>query len=628
MAIKKDRIRLLELFSNYGKPYSKHIIIMIFLSLASNFFLTLQPMIIAGVMEVAINEIGELESSEIIEDVGSSEGFDLFDLNNLGKKVKNLIFSSTSFTEMNIWYSLIILLGAYIFTVFISILFNYSANVVNSYIRTGAVGSLRSKLIHHLFNLNLGFFSDQKIGELISRFAGDAVSTAQGIGSVIHRLLHSGTLILIYACYLVNTNMLLAIASLGIIAVQFGCTEILKKPIRNSQKKIFDTTAQLSSTIQESLINIRIIKSFGVDLSKLRMIDMDINKAKKADFKANIISYLEPDIRMLFDAVAIVGIIAIAASQMENKSLNVQGFILFVFVGKLLINPINMFSSHLLWIQKILASYDRIDMLLIEKTEVIEGTKIKRDFVKKIEFNNVSFSFGTKPVLSEISYTINKGEVLAIVGPSGAGKSSLADLILRLYDPTSGQILIDGIDLKSLKTIEYRNIFGVVAQESFLFNNSIINNIIFGRNGISEVDVINAAKIANVHDFIIQLPEGYQTFIGDRGVKLSGGQKQRIAIARAIVCNPLITIFDEATSSLDSDSEKLVQAAIERILENKTAIIIAHRLSTVLRADRIMVLNKGKIEMIGKHQELLESSHTYNNLYQLQFSKGLISSDS
>ena len=215
--------------------------------------------------------------------------------------------------------------------------------------------------------------------------------------------------------------------------------------------------------------------------------------------------------------------------------------------------------------------------------------------------------------------TLNKGQVLALVGTSGAGKSTLTDLVLRFYDPQKGNILMDGVNLRDVKTSEYKKVFGVVPQESLLFNDTIKENIRYGRDDISDKDIFEAAKIANAYDFIKELPNGYDTFVGDRGVRLSGGQRQRIAIARAIVAKPQILIFDEATSSLDTESERQVQKAIDRVLEHSTAIVIAHRLSTVLHADKIAVLDKGKIESIGMHKELLEESPIYRRLYELQF---------
>ncbi|HQP12527.1 MAG TPA: ATP-binding cassette domain-containing protein [Candidatus Omnitrophota bacterium] len=294
---------------------------------------------------------------------------------------------------------------------------------------------------------------------------------------------------------------------------------------------------------------------------------------------------------------------------------------LYIYVGRLLIEPVNKFSVALIWTQELLASYERLDELFAERSLVSDGAVVKTDFKDHILARDVLFRYLPNEdfSLEDISFELKKGEVLAFVGPSGAGKSTLTDLLLRFYDPQEGAITIDGVDLKDVHISSYRKIFGVVPQESLLFNDTVANNIVFGREGVSRGDVVAAAKLANAHEFICDLPNGYDTFIGDRGVRLSGGQRQRIAIARAIVAKPGILIFDEATSALDTQSEKQVQTAIDSVLESCTAVVIAHRLSTILHADKIVVLNKGRIEAMGRHTELLAISPLYRQLYQLQF---------
>jgi subfamily B ATP-binding cassette protein MsbA len=238
-----------------------------------------------------------------------------------------------------------------------------------------------------------------------------------------------------------------------------------------------------------------------------------------------------------------------------------------------------------------------------------------------IVVRDVSFDYGGEPVLNGVSFEVRKGEIVALVGPSGVGKSTLADLILRLYDPVSGSITIDGHDLRELRQDSYRPLFGVVPQEPLLFNATIRDNIAYGRDGLSEADIVRAAQIANAHEFIAEFADGYDTMVGDRGIRLSGGQRQRVAIARAVVGHPPILVLDEATSSLDSESERLVQQAIDRVIQGTTAIVIAHRLSTVLHADKIVVLNRRRVEAVGRHVELLTTSETYGHLYRRQFAE-------
>jgi subfamily B ATP-binding cassette protein MsbA len=272
-------------------------------------------------------------------------------------------------------------------------------------------------------------------------------------------------------------------------------------------------------------------------------------------------------------------------------------------------------------IQTTLAASSRVIQLLALSPEVRDGAGTIGSFEDRIAVRDVSFSYGDEPVLEQVNLEIRKGEVVALVGPSGVGKSTLADLILRLYDPVQGVITIDGRDLRTLRQDSYRKLFGVVSQEALLFNATIRDNVTYGREGIAEAEVVRAARVANAHDFVMEFPQGYDTVVGDRGIRLSGGQRQRVAIARAVAGHPPILVLDEATSSLDSESERLVQQAIERAIQGATSLIVAHRLSTVLHADKIVVLGRGRIEAVGRHAELLASSETYSRLYRLQFAE-------
>jgi subfamily B ATP-binding cassette protein MsbA len=321
----------------------------------------------------------------------------------------------------------------------------------------------------------------------------------------------------------------------------------------------------------------------------------------------------------VLDALAVLGIFLIAIAQMRAGALSFEGLILFTFVGRLMIAPINHLATTALWIESLGAASSRVNELMAAQPRVVDGPTLKSTFERSLLVDSCSFAYGERLAIDDVTLDIRKGEFIALVGPSGAGKSTLADLMLRLHDPTSGAIRIDGVDLRTLKQREYRRIFGVVSQESLLFHDSVRNNIRYGRDELTEDMIVQAARVANAHDFILSLPRGYHTIVGDRGLRLSGGERQRVAIARAVVHNPQILILDEATSALDSESERLVQAAINQVVERTTAIVIAHRLSTVTHADRIVVLNQGRIEAIGRHHQLLAASATYRRFCELQF---------
>jgi subfamily B ATP-binding cassette protein MsbA len=304
----------------------------------------------------------------------------------------------------------------------------------------------------------------------------------------------------------------------------------------------------------------------------------------------------------------------------NNSGITAAGFITYIAAFSQLLRPAKAISDSFSNINQGLAAGERVLGLIDTKTivqDIPNPVEIK-DFKQSITFKNVSFAYGDKEILKEISLTINKGKTIALVGPSGGGKSTLLDLIPRFSDPKSGTISIDGVDIKTISQHSLRSLMGIVNQESILFNDTIYNNIVFGRSGFTPQEVENAAKIANAHEFILKTEDAYETNIGDRGIKLSGGQKQRICIARAVLSNPAIMLLDEATSALDTESEKLVQEALDHLMENRTTLVIAHRLSTIQKADLIVVLEAGKIIEFGTHEELLQKAGLYQKLISMQ----------
>jgi ABC-type multidrug transport system fused ATPase/permease subunit len=344
------------------------------------------------------------------------------------------------------------------------------------------------------------------------------------------------------------------------------------------------------------------------------------NLVAKTTLEYSVFKNGETPLRRILDIAAIGVMLLLAFRAMQAGELTFQGFVLFMLVVRLTIAPISALAQALTRLQGGLGSARRVLEFLGREPVVVDGPRTDAQFKREIKLENVTFGYAADtPVFTGLNLTLKKGELLAIVGTSGAGKSTLVDLILRLYDPGTGRMTVDGVDVRQFNQESYRRLFGVVSQESLLFNESIADNIIFGRATGNDADLRRAADIANASEFISGLPEGFDTFVGDRGVRLSGGQRQRIAIARAIYASPPILILDEATSALDSGSERLVQQAIDRVLTTATAVVIAHRLSTILHADRIVVLDNGRIEAVDTHDALLATSPTYQRLYDLQF---------
>jgi ATP-binding cassette, subfamily B, bacterial MsbA len=607
---------LILLYKKYALPLWKGILVVLILSLITTVFTTIQPLLISGLLDVVMGNKDVL-NAELESNNQSTISF--FNLNTIGAKV-NDFFQSNSDNEQTKVGVVMLTLKWFVFVAFMAAIFNYLSQVMSGWLRAQSSRLIRQDIAAHLMKLNLSFFHNQKSGEIVSRFTQDATNTAVGLGPLLNAFIHNSILIIFYSIYLFSTDLLLTMTTLLIILFQWGVTKILKNQVRTRERKFYDKFSNIVSTMQETLTNIRVIKSFGADKYELKKFDRDIDGAMNAEFNSKLIKEVEPNARGFLDNFVVACIFIVGFIQLQNDNLTLQGFVLFLLVGKLIITPINRIGTCFIWVQALLASYDRLHEIFETKNDVIDGKNYVESFDKNLIFKNVNFSYGDIEVLSNISFEIKKGEVIAIVGRSGSGKSTLTDLILRLYDPKGGLILLDDVDLKNLKGSQYRNIFGVVSQESLLFNDSIESNICFGR-ALNQKQIESVAKIANAHEFIINLPHGYNTVVGDRGVKLSGGQRQRISIARAIYASPEIVIFDEATSSLDSNSEKQVQLAINNVLSKSTAIIIAHRLSTILHADKIIVLNDGKIEAIGKHKELLDINSTYRELYNLQFNE-------
>lgn len=505
---------------------------------------------------------------------------------------------------------------------FFKTFFKYLAMYFLSPIRNGVVRDIRNSIYTKTLNLPLSYFSDERKGDIISRMTSDVQEIEWSIMSSLEMIFRDPISIIVYlgALFFMSTKLTLFVLVLlplsGLIIGQLG--KKLRKKSFLAQTKM----GYLLSIIEETLGGLRIIKAFNAE-------------AKTADkfYKENN-SYTRIMTSMLrrrdlasplseFLGTAVMVVIMWYGSSLvlaDKSALTSQEFIGYLMLFYLLIAPVKSFSSAFYNIQKGMASADRIDGILLSKQEIKEKKNAKsiEDFSSSIEYKNVTFSYIKDTVLKDINIKIEKGKKIALVGQSGSGKSTLVDLLPRFYDISKGDILIDGVSVKDYKILDLRNLMGNVNQESILFNDTVFNNIAFGVENATQEQVVEAAKVANAHEFIEKMPEGYQTMIGDRGGKLSGGQRQRISIARAVLKNPPIMILDEATSALDTESERLVQDALENLMKNRTSIVIAHRLSTVVNVDEIYVLQDGVIIEKGKHNDLIKIDGAYKRLYELQ----------
>ena len=482
---------------------------------------------------------------------------------------------------------------------------------------------IRKKVYSHLQNLNLGYFETAKTGDLSYRLTEDIDRIGEVVNKFFHQFIPCVLQLIAVLGYMIYLNWQLTLGALiiaplmAILIGWFG--ERLLSYSRQSQNRISD----LSALLTEVFSGIRLIKAFVAEDYEIARFAEEAEQNRRAKYLSERVKALQFVVVGFLEAMSVILLFFLGGWQISQGNLTGTQFISYIAGVALLIDPIAITTANYGDFKQGEASSDRIfELLAIQPTVVEKPGAIELPHVTgKVEYRNINFAYNSEtPILQNMSLLVLPGEMIALVGASGAGKTTLVNLLPRFYDPQAGQILIDGIDIQDVTLNTLRRQIGIVPQETILFSGTIAQNIAFGQSYYELKDVQKAAEIANAHQFISQFPEGYQTWVGERGVNLSGGQKQRIAIARAVLLDPRILILDEATSALDSESESLVQEALERLMRDRTVFIIAHRLATVRRADRILVLEKGRIVESGTHEELLEKGERYAGYYAQQFS--------
>lgn len=507
--------------------------------------------------------------------------------------------------------------------IFFKNLSDYLQAYLMAHVEQGVIKDLRNDLYDKIIYMPLTYFHKTKTGTLISRITNDVTLVNGGISASFVTLIKNPLLIVVYlgmALYLSWQLTLTALAVLPfslLIITQIGLR--LRRESTFSQEKMADVT----SVLQETISGARAVKAFGMEPFEIRKFKVRTYEFFKSLLKITRTRRLASPITEFLGALVGVAILWFGGQKvLMGNVLPPEHFLTFLFVIFSLMQPVKELGNVNNRIQEAIAAGKRIFRILDMEPENphVPGALVISEFKEKFEFKNVAFKYvKNKPVLENINLVVPKGEILAIVGPSGVGKSTFVDLIPRFIDPDHGEIRIDGIDLRKVELASLRQLMGIVTQETILFHDSVRNNIAYGLKDVPLADIKNAAGAANADEFISQLPDQYDTLIGERGVMLSGGQRQRIAIARALLKNPPILILDEATSSLDTESELLVQEAIERLMSNRTAFVIAHRLSTIQNADQIIVLDHGTIVQQGRHDELMSREGAYKKLYTMQF---------
>ena len=490
-------------------------------------------------------------------------------------------------------------------------------------IRNGVVRDLRNKMHKKALELPLSYYSDEKKGDLMSRMTTDVQEIEWSIMQTLEMIFREPLTVVILFTLMLLISAKLTLYIILLLPIAALCIAILGKSLKNASRKTKETLGQIISLIEESLGSLKVIKAFGAE----KTVHQKFEDLNQIFYKQSVKVYRKTDLSSPLTESIVAGILMlilfIGGNMVFNNELTAALFITYFGLASQLIPPIKQLTTSYNNIQKGIASEERIEKILNAEITIKDAPNATSlsSFNNSIEYKDLWFAYHKGDdgyVLKGINLTVQKGKTIALVGQSGSGKTTLADMLCRFYECSKGQLLIDGIDIKQLNLQSLRKHIGVVTQESILFNDTVLNNIAFGLTDVTKEQIIQAAKIANAHDFIMQMPNGYETTIGDRGGKLSGGQRQRLSIARAVLKNPEILILDEATSALDTESEKLVQEALTNLMKNKTSIVIAHRLSTIANADEIIVMDKGEIIERGNHQQLSSLNGAYKKLCDMQ----------
>jgi subfamily B ATP-binding cassette protein MsbA len=507
-------------------------------------------------------------------------------------------------------------------SVFLANLFTYLSGVVLANVKAIVIKRMRMDIFSQVSKLHIGYFSSERKGDLMSKMTNDVQEVENSIVQSLRVVFREPATIILYFAVLFLMSVKLTLFTILIIPISGALigsiTRRLKKKAAQSQQSL----GRIVNILDETLGGMRVIKAFNAerfmtkkfDLETDFYADVNVNMARKNELASPISQFM--------GVFVVAGILVYGGSMVLSgeSELSASDFITYIIIFTQVLNPAKEISRAVSSIQRGIASAERIFEVVDTESQIKSPLvpKILEAFQKSIVFEQVRFAYQDQNVLNHISFELKAGKTIALVGPSGGGKSTLADLVPRFYDPTAGKILLDGVDLREFEIHQLRNLMGIVTQESILFNDTVFNNIAFGIENVTESQVIEAAKIANAHSFIVEMEAGYHTSIGERGSKLSGGQRQRISIARAVLKNPPILILDEATSALDSESELLVQEALTKLMSNRTTLVIAHRLSTIQHADEILVIERGEIVQRGTHSELNQIEGLYQKLSSIQ----------
>lgn len=607
---KISNLQFVQLIKRFVGPYKKNVVLNIVCNILATFFSVFSFALIVPILQILF------KTAEV------TYQYMPFDWT-FDTMKNNAYWWVSNYIEQNSAQQALLLLGLFlVVTTFFKTGISYLASYYIIPLRTGLVRDIRQSLYKKIVDLNLGFFDKQKKGDIIARMTGDVAEVEASIMSSIELLSKNPIMIVIYFGILLILSWQLTLFVLVVLPFAGYLMGKVGKSLKRSSVVAQDESGQLLSMIEETLGGLRVIKAFNAEKDVEGLFGQLNNRLRNTVMKVNRRYTLAHPMSEFLGTATIAVVLFFGGTLIlnENSSLLAAEFIYYLVIFYSIINPAKDLSKALYSVQKGKASLDRIDMILqaVNPLQEVKNPVEVKPFSEKIEYKNVSFKYTDRYVLKNVDLTIEKGKMIALVGQSGSGKSTMVDLLPRFYDVEEGEILIDGVNIKNMTLYDLRSFMGNVNQEAILFNDTVFNNIAFGVKDATEEQVIEAAKIANAHEFIMEMEDGYQTNIGDRGGRLSGGQRQRLSIARAVLKNPAILILDEATSALDTESEKLVQEALERLMRTRTSIVIAHRLSTIRNADEICVMSEGEIVERGSHDELLSQNGLYAKLCAMQ----------
>ena len=602
----------LKRFIPYLFPYKRQAFLNVFFNILYSLFSALSFVALIPMLDVLFGKAQPITEAPVYSG-------NLLDLGSYGKAYLNYKVGALA-GENTIW-ALAIVIALVLSLFLLKNLFSYLASFFITYLRNGVLKDLRNNLYKKIVNQPIAFFSDQRKGDIMSRMIGDVIEVLNSMLSASESFIREPLTIIFSILVMLGISVKLTLFTFIFIPIAAAVMSKIGKSLKKNSIAVQQEQGRFLSLIEETIGGLRVIKAFNAEsIFSKRFSDSSqtFNRlSNKVMNRQNLGSPMSEFLGILMIAVLLwFG----GSLVLVDKTLEGTQFIAFMGLAYNILTPAKAISKASYDMRRGNAAAERILEILDYENPIKERENpvVIKDFTTAITLNNVTFAYAEQPVLTNFSLEVPKGKTVALVGQSGSGKSTIANLITRFYDVNEGAILIDGVDVKDMQTASLRKLIGVVSQDSILFNDTIKNNLLIGKPDATDEELITAAKIANAYEFINDLPEGFDTNIGDAGSKLSGGQKQRLSIARAVLKNPPIMVLDEATSALDTESERLVQSALENMMKHRTSIVIAHRLSTIQNADLIVVMQKGRIIEQGTHTELIQKNGMYKRLVEMQ----------